>query len=151
MTRQIFGILSTMTLAFAGTLFGQSTNQSSQATPTLLAPSTNPLPLGIAFPQWYRTSLEKELETNGRDGDTTDLLRQAEVVEPTEANRSKAKEVLIRMATFLNAQNSASFTLEYELNQQETMGTVATGKNAFETFQFDFAKPNLIKASCTRE
>ncbi|MEM6472162.1 MAG: hypothetical protein AAF802_21550, partial [Planctomycetota bacterium] len=46
---------------------------------------------------------------------------------------------------------SASFTLEYELNQQETMGTVATGKNAFETFQFDFAKPNLIKASCTRE
>ncbi|MEM9411230.1 MAG: hypothetical protein AAGA30_08960, partial [Planctomycetota bacterium] len=42
------------------------------------------------------------------------------------------------------------FTLEYELNQQETMGAVSTGEKPFETFAIEFAKPNLLKASCTR-
>ncbi|MEM9412564.1 MAG: DUF2092 domain-containing protein, partial [Planctomycetota bacterium] len=67
-----------------------------------------------------------------------------------EESKERATKVLNQMATFLSAQNSVSFTLEYELNQQETMGAVATGKKPFETFAVDFAKPNLLKASCTR-
>ncbi|MEO1525947.1 MAG: hypothetical protein AAFX06_10945 [Planctomycetota bacterium] len=49
------------------------------------------------------------------------------------------------MAGFLEAQNSVSFTIEYELNQQFTMGAVGGVNPAFERFEFKFARPNLLK------
>ncbi|MEM9941136.1 MAG: DUF2092 domain-containing protein [Planctomycetota bacterium] len=149
MTRQI--LFATILAVFCWTENspGQFTEEGSQDGLRVQA-SVDPLPEGVIFPQWYRTNYEKEAYLNNDYIAKEGLLNDASGRETTEDDRDKAKQILNKMAHFLNAQDAVSFTLEYELNQQETMGAVSTGKKPFESFDIEFAKPNLLKASCTR-
>lgn len=150
MIRQI--VLTTMLAVscWTGNVRGQSFPEDSAANIGVQT-SADPLPEGVIFPQWYRTNYEKETYATNQAIAAEGLLSDVDGAESTEASQEKAKLILSQMSNFLSAQKSVRFTLEYELNQQETMGTVATGRKPFETFDFEFAKPNLLKASCTRK
>ena len=150
MIRQIVLPAMLAVLCWTGNVLGQS-SEADSSTGLVVQASLDPLPDGVVFPQWYRTDYEKEAYSNSERIVADGLLQESVNMSDTEESKQRATQVLSRMATFLNAQNAVSFTLEYELNQQETMGAVATGKKPFETFDIEFAKPNLFKASCTRE
>ncbi|MEM6692753.1 MAG: hypothetical protein AAF664_25215, partial [Planctomycetota bacterium] len=120
-------------------IFGQESNPK---------PSDDkPLPPDIAYPQWCLNRFEAEADY-GTGADIVEHVELEDVASPE--NAEKAIDVLNNMANFLSKQSSCTFVLDYELNSQTTMGVIETRRTdgkCCNSFDFKFAKPNLLKIS----
>ncbi|MEM9827450.1 MAG: hypothetical protein AAF958_12720 [Planctomycetota bacterium] len=132
-------------LCLKGEASCQLPEASEQTAKESIGRAVKPFSSGISYRQWYRTKGEREEYAGTKKDPIEELLEGAEDVEVTDNNQRKARGVLGRMAAFLASQESVQFTLEYELNQQIVMGAVGSFNSAFERFEIQFAKPNLLK------
>ncbi|MEL6898567.1 MAG: hypothetical protein AAFP90_20920, partial [Planctomycetota bacterium] len=145
MLRQTLAALAALLLLSPGqSLKGHDTDRSSSVEGSSHEKSADSLFPGLKYRQWYITDGEKEVYQNRTDFQLG-LLEDSSDVEETEEDQRKAEAVLNRMASFLESQKSIRCQIEYELNQQITMGAVGSVNPAFERFELAFAKPNLLK------
>ncbi|MEM7477985.1 MAG: DUF2092 domain-containing protein [Planctomycetota bacterium] len=113
----------------------------------VLASDGKPLPSGIAYPQWCLNQFEAKANY-GTDADIVEHVEIEMVASPE--NAAKARAVLDNMTAFLSKQDSCSFSLDYELNSQTTMGVIESEREAgkyCDSYDFKFAKPNLLRVS----
>ncbi|MEO1615602.1 MAG: hypothetical protein AAFV88_07130 [Planctomycetota bacterium] len=140
-----FAVLLSL-VAFAGPGHGQPPTENA---PDSLVSDTNPLPKGLMYRQWCVTDYEREMYKEQRYGLEADLLRPSDESGLESDRAAKAEAVLNKMVEFLSEQETASFTLEYELNSQTTMGVIEYF-NAYSAYDFEYAKPNRLKISDRR-
>ncbi|MEM7519038.1 MAG: hypothetical protein AAF368_19205, partial [Planctomycetota bacterium] len=115
----------------------------------ILAPGTNPLPDGVAFPSWYQTPFERSKPGGKVEEEPLANGWDASQWKPTPRQAEAGRAALVRMAEFLGQQPSVQFILEYDLNHQLTMGEIETSKEPV-LYDFAFQSPNLFRASDRR-
>ncbi|MGF1583301.1 MAG: DUF2092 domain-containing protein [Gemmataceae bacterium] len=131
-------------MAMTSPVLCQSPDTTSGKKPLKLAKGTNPLPGKLVFPPRpkrpdYVGRLVK-LPNGGYDAVHPELPLKTTKEKPVKPDDTvKAKQVLRRMARFLEAQDSIAFSVDYYIDEQGTMGFV--GGNS-TVYRFAYAKPN---------